>query len=556
MAATSRIRFRRSAAQLHALAQVEREIRATDPHLRRKYLRDFTEAFQHYTEVLSPEQVAIDLLSSDILLLGDYHAFPRSQQFAAELVEDIALAGRPTVLGLEMVFARDQHILDEWQRGEITDSELRQRIRYDREWGYPWEPVLELLQRARDYNARIFGLDCMPRGDLRRIGARDKHAAMKIGEIHAQHPDAAIIVLFGESHLAPQHLPRMVRALLPAQYRVLTLLQNVDALYWQASGEPGEQVRAVRIDADAICVFNATPLEKYESYRLCIESWRQENRNAAPDLAPSFYNLIEALLRFLHIDPYVATSPCEPRFIVDLFPEIVTFGSDEGARRWLSRNFDNSEINGIMQALSLQGCCYLARPNTLLVRSFQLRSAVDEAARFVCAGGWGEVGRPEPSIPGEELFYRTCLRRALQEYGARVLLPGGDPLREHDLYALYAAQRDELGQEFPFSYRDYMRMIDFVVMHRDFECNARLYNAIPELIAEGRGYEGEQFEFVTSWLGRLLGGDMYDAYLQGGLGKRSVRALFLRRFERPGEAKAAYFRVARRSRRQKHRLAA
>ena len=52
MATTSNLRLRRSAAQLHALAGVEREIRVKDPSGRRKYLRDFTQAFRSYESVI------------------------------------------------------------------------------------------------------------------------------------------------------------------------------------------------------------------------------------------------------------------------------------------------------------------------------------------------------------------------------------------------------------------------------------------------------------------------------------------------------------------------
>ena len=57
MASTVNLRFRRSAAQLHALAGVEREIRAQDSHGRRKYLREFNEAFRSYDLVLDSQQI-------------------------------------------------------------------------------------------------------------------------------------------------------------------------------------------------------------------------------------------------------------------------------------------------------------------------------------------------------------------------------------------------------------------------------------------------------------------------------------------------------------------
>lgn len=149
MAVTTKIGMRRSAAQLHALAEVEREIRATDPHSRRKYLREFAEAYTRYSHTLAETELSAALLEADLLLVGDYHALPRSQQFAAELVEQFCAAGKKVVLGLEMIFARDQRWLDAWQRGEIGDEQLRQRIRHDTEWGYSWEPLRDLLIRSR-----------------------------------------------------------------------------------------------------------------------------------------------------------------------------------------------------------------------------------------------------------------------------------------------------------------------------------------------------------------------------------------------------------------------
>ena len=68
------LRSRRSAAQLHAIAGVEREIRATDHNGRRKYLLDFSEAFRSYESILPPGKLSELIQQADILLIGDYHA--------------------------------------------------------------------------------------------------------------------------------------------------------------------------------------------------------------------------------------------------------------------------------------------------------------------------------------------------------------------------------------------------------------------------------------------------------------------------------------------------
>src|SRR6202142_62617 len=222
MATTGILRSRRSVAQLHAVAGVEREIRANDNSLARKYVRDFRDAYRSYQRVLSAEDVCGKIAKAGIALIGDYHALPTSQRYIASLLREPALHDRPLVLGVETIFARDQHIVDEWLRGEIDERELRQRIRFDLDWGYDWAPFFDVLSAAREHGAPIYGLDCMPREDLRKIGARDRHAADKIAEIRQRHPNAIIVVLFGESHLAPQHLPRLLRERLAGE-RVLTV---------------------------------------------------------------------------------------------------------------------------------------------------------------------------------------------------------------------------------------------------------------------------------------------------------------------------------------------
>lgn len=541
---------------MHALARVEREIRANDPYARRKYLQEFSEAFPRYDAVLTNEQLAHEFLSADVLLVGDYHALPRSQQFVAELVEQLSASGRPVILGLEMIYARDQAIVDEWQRGEIDDQELRQRIRYDVEWGYDWEPVRDLLRRAHAAGAKICGVDCRPRGDLRRISARDRHAAAKIGQLQAKDPKAALVVLFGESHLAPNHLPKLVKSALPENCRLLTVLQNVDPLYWQASGEPGEPVSAVRVDSSTVCIFNATPLEKYESYRQCLDRW-QSDKPGRLDVAPAFYNLIDALQRFLNIDQYATNGAAGPRFLVDLLPEVVTLPrADEFSQVLLRKKVAEGDVRRMKDRLDTNGSCYVPSLNKLYVSRFELRTAADAAAAFVCASGWGEVGTPPNLATGEDAFYRACLQKALVEYGAHILFPGRPLVRERDLYAMYGLSTEPMEQDTDFAYRDYMRMVDFVVLHRDFECNAHQYHFVPELICEGRLYGSAKFDFATQWLGQLLGSDLYEAYLSGEIGKRTVRALFTKPMSKEGEAKSSYFRLARICRIRRRKLAA
>src|SRR5271155_1828801 len=174
MATSTNLGSRRNAAQMHALACVEREVRANDSSGRRKYLRDFSKAFCSYEAVLDAQQLTSMVRAADVILIGDYHALPSAQRFAATLLEQRAQPGdRPVVLGVETIFSRHQHILEEWWRREIDEEELRQRIRYALDWSYEWPPFYELLVTPREHADAVYGLDCEPREDLRKIHARD-----------------------------------------------------------------------------------------------------------------------------------------------------------------------------------------------------------------------------------------------------------------------------------------------------------------------------------------------------------------------------------------------
>jgi hypothetical protein len=517
MSTTTNLRSRRSAAQLHALAGVEREIRAQDSNSRRKYLREFNEAFRSYDSLLESEQIQNTLRAADVVLIGDYHALPAAQRYAASLVEQRALGGdRPVVLGVETIFARDQHILDEWWRREIDENEFRQRIRFELDWGYDWAPFHELLVTARDHAEAVYGLDCMPREDLRKIGARDRHAAAKIAEIRQHHPNAVIFVLFGESHLAPGHLPNALRQQIPGE-RILTVLQNIDALYWSAAGERADKVEAVRVNDDVLCVFNATPLEKYESYRLFLDQWSR--CDDSPDFAPTVYNLIDSLARFLEINRYSPHNGTQPKFLVDLMPEVYggTHGGDSDAtlRRILSRRaLSEKQLESMLTSVAERGGTYLPQVNAFYIHEFKMIPVAEDATRFLhqaCQGlpHWlkehsnkGEdgslVGSNRDRRTAVDDFYARVVEHAVAYFGSRVLCPSR-PAPE-DSSPLSRAACEKAAQ------------------------------------AVARAEAGK-WEPAAQNLGYRLGNQIYDAYLGGKVAPSGLRRLFLAHLDEPGLAR-------------------
>ena len=262
------------AAPRAAVARVERAIRSAVRPPRSLYLREFGEAFGRFQGRLSEEEVLESATESDIILIGDYHSLAACQEFTASFLGQLAAKDdRANVLGLEAVYSATQAVVDSWWRGDLNVDDLRSRLRFARDWGYSWEPYQELFAAARRSCTAVWGLDSEPRFDLRRVRMRDRHMAARIAALREEHPEARVVVFVGESHLAPAHLPRLLREAMPEE-RVLTILQNVDALYWQLADGSRPHPVPVSVAEDAVCVFNASPLEKYESYQEYLERWR------------------------------------------------------------------------------------------------------------------------------------------------------------------------------------------------------------------------------------------------------------------------------------------
>jgi hypothetical protein len=94
------------------------------------------------------------------------------------------------------------------------------------------------------------------------------------------------------------------------------------------------------------------------------------------------------------------------------------------------------------------------------------------------------------------------------------------------------------------SYREYMRVLDCVMLHRDYERHRRSYAAPPALIRELLSSSSAGAMVLATNLGQLLGGDLYRAYLAGLISRRTIRSLFFRKLQ-GGKAREIYFSLAR-----------
>lgn len=529
---------------------LKREIHQIDRNASRKYIRDFTEEFLRYEELSSLDDLVIACYKADLVYIGDYHALSSSQAFAARLIREIASRSRHVILAVEMVYGRNQRVLDRWMAGEIDDDEFRRRIRYELEWGYDWTGFRQIFDAARDYGMKVFGIDCPPRSGLRYIKKRDRYAATRIVDIFRRNPQSKVVVVIGESHLATSHLPDQVRRLLARENlekRSVRVLQNVEEVYWQLVESRQEHRDVVSLGRNTYCVFNASPIAKYESYRQTINRWKSEDTEEEHlDLTPTIYSMIDTILKFLAIDKYkhcVRREGVCIEFLVDQFPEVYSRADADLLERVLGFNgFDRSEIRSIRRRISRQGSCYIPRVNSIFIGQFSLVHGGEEAAHFVNFALRGETFRDEErAMARPDLFYSAVMEEALGFFGSKLIDPSRNHFFETKIYQYHRKDKAFIEANTEYTFEQFRGIIEFILLHKRFERSYRRRKEIPPRLLSGvRTRSQRLFSVLTHELGYYLGQQLYDGYLHGRVSRESIADLFRMRFESPGNSLETY----------------
>jgi len=532
------------------VSMIKREISAIDPHGSRKYIREFMEEFRQFQDISSYDDLIISCFKADIVYLGDYHALPSSQFFAAQLLREVATRSRQVILAVEMVYGRNQRVLDRWMAGEIDDNEFKKRIRYDLEWGYDWAAFRRVFDTARDYGLRVFGIDCPPRNGLRYIRKRDKYASSRIVDILEKNPGAKVFVLIGESHLASEHLPGQVRDLLARrniEKRSVRVIQNVEEIYWQLVAQGEEHRDVVSLGKGTYCAFNASPIAKYESYRQTINKWKSEQADDDHlDLTPTIYNMIDTILRFLGIDKYRMCIRREAdciEFLVDYFPEVYSHVDAATLRKILTANqFARPDILDIRRRVSRNGSMYIPRINSIFIGRFSLVHGGEEAAHFVNIALRGDVFSDGTKTASRvDLFYSSVIEEALGFFGSKLIDPSRNHFFETKLYQYHRKDRDFIEANTEYTYEQFRTIIEFVLRHKKFERTYANHSEIPDWLHAGLGTRNARtFSVMAHELGYYLGQQLYDGYHRGKIDRRTIANLFRARFDEAGEALSTY----------------
>ncbi|WP_164018732.1 ChaN family lipoprotein [Pyxidicoccus trucidator] len=469
-----------------------------------------------YRRIVTLPAVHQQVQAADVVYVGDYHTLPLAQQTYLALVERALASGRRVVLALECVEGRHQSALDAWLAGRLPERALLERlgVAASASGFSAGTGVRALLSFARRQRLEVVGIDRRAQGE-RSLALRDAYAAERIARAARAEDRPLVMVLVGQYHVAPCHLPAQVeRALGADARRGLVVYQNAEGVWWRLAreGRVGA-AEAVELADGALCLLNASPV-------VCQQSFLDYLEAEAGD-APLVDADRSAAERFREMSALIGRLAGVPVLRALDSVEVTTAADGDVLARIQQRGrFTHSELTQLRRHILSRESGYIPRARTAYLASLSLNHAAEEAAHFVrhCAVG----DAMEAPRRASEAFYARCMEEALGFFGSKLV----NPRRTCPGLAEWAKRFGEgRGVE--------RQIAAFVLAHKAAETEGpeEAVKLLP--LRKDRLFHG-----VSHALGYLLGDRLYQAFDEGSVAKAEVQALFRDPFEDP---RGAYF---------------
>lgn len=542
------------AVQRRVLASIQRDIRDTlgpTPPALRRYARVYDRRLEQPFAEASLEELLRACAAAEILYVGDYHTLAAAQEVPLKLLRALwRRRRRRWILALEMIAIGDQSATDRFLAGKMSQEAFLREIDYERTWGFPWENYRPLFDWAREHGVRIIGINCEPAMRTQRLRDRDMCAAMAIAQAAAAHPGVKILVLDGDLHVAPPHLPHRVNALLASRgvhRRSLILYQNSESVHWRlvAAGRERE-VQVVRFSPREYAIQHTHPIVKHQSYLNWLEYeqelrparvpvWDEEESDTAPDLHSQVQRFVDSITTALGLrgdfTDFTVYTVDDLDFLDDL----------RGAHV-----YTNEEIDLVAIQVLKGESHFLPDGHMIYLGNLTVNHAAEEAAHYINFKLSGPAPRVQTRV--DDLYHRV-MREALGFFGSKIVNPARLAYLDEDFADI---ARELHGKRLDVKGRDLRKITRVVLRLLAAERDVLARRAPPPRRLPQRPFrELSVFLGVAHALGYRLGLRLFHAMEQEIVPLDEIRALFAEPFRGRGSAQRAYFDLLRRVRRVK-----
>lgn len=497
----------------HQARQIAQQVQGASPHFR-AYQRRYEAATRRYRRRLEIPDVDARVAKADLVYVGDYHTLRMAQQAYLRLLESALNSGRRVVLALEFVETRHQGTLDAFLAGKLSEKTFLSRIGHPYRGPFDiWPGFAPILELARKKKLDVVAIDRRATGP-RSLEVRDEAAAKPIAKAAKAADRPLVLVLVGQFHITPAHLPRKVQQLLGDSKREeLVVYQNAEGVFWSlARAGKAETTRAVEVSERELCLVNASPVVCQRSFLDYVEAEAGDAPIDETGIALTFRHLARDIGRFTGLK------------VGDAVDEVLVLSAgDLDVLERLERRarFTATELKHLERHVLSRESAWIPRARAVWLASLSLNHAAEEAAHFVrhlCVGDAMERPRDR-----SEAFWARCLEEALGFFGSRLVNPKRRCIGLDEWTWHFESGRGEAKRVAAFT------LAIAAALHDDFAGAQRMVPA----------GELSLFNGVSHSLGYLLGDALARAFADRTISRADVRELFRDPFEHPALAFAA-----------------
>lgn len=216
------------------------------------------------------EELVESIESTNVVLGGDFHPFAQAQRAHLRILRSIS-PGRKIIIALECLNTKLNGIVKNYVNGKISEDYFLKKIKWQENWGFPWENYKPIFDYAIKNNCQIVGISPW---DAKKasLKKRDLFAGQIINKIHRSNPAALIYVIIGDLHVASDNLPRLISQKSKRKIKYLSVYFNPEKVYFDLYKKKQEgKVEVVKFNSYEFAYIVSPPWVKWQSYLLFLE---------------------------------------------------------------------------------------------------------------------------------------------------------------------------------------------------------------------------------------------------------------------------------------------
>ena len=520
--------------QKESFEELKRQINEHRKHESRsfgRYRKVYLAEVDRYEDISSKSELLMDLEHAQIVYCGDFHTLQRSQYTAIKILRALVEQGRKIYLALEMVPTTVENVANDFVDNEISEKEFLEEINYDRIWGFPWSNYQPLFEFARQNQIAILGLNS-PGGGYQPLPERDMVAAERMVECILKQPDAVILCLYGDLHIASKHIPQKVNNLLKKKkgkkIKTVTVFQNSDEIYWKLLvNNMAHKVDVVKISTNAYCVLSSTPWIKWQSYK----SWIEEHGNLLADKEEEetfgYYELPDFFHDILGFAQNIQVFLQEEVPSLDNFEVYTALDTkvlDKIEQYFQSVEAPKKSIQKLIEAELIENRSILIPDlSVIYLLDFSQTRAAEKSAQWVSVKMTDQLCVYGKDFDEKELFYRLVIWEAIGYFGSKIV----NPKRKCEQYKDFERMLERIeGKKTTGLKRDEKIVAQEVLKHRDYEL-AKLETQ--DHIQPPRKIfllKPKLFFMCAQSIGEILGDQLYSKVIADRVSLKVVTKLF------------------------------